>query len=200
MKLRGPKGRIARRLGIAISPKTARILERRPTPPGQHGPSRRPSKTSEYHKQLLEKQRLRAQYGISESQLRALYRKATRLRGNTGERLLQLLERRLDAVALRAGFAPTIFAARQLVAHGHFDVNGRRSTVPSHRIGPNDVVTLRPKSREMPLIVDSRERYKPAGYLQVDAASHSIRFPTDPLRAEVPVICEVSLVVEYYSR
>src|SRR5690606_2423411 len=132
---------------IAISPKTARILERRPTPPGQHGPSRRPSKTSEYHKQLLEKQRLRAQYGISESQLRALYRKATRLRGNTGERLLQLLERRLDAVALRAGFAPTIFAARQLVAHGHFDVNGRRSTVPSHRIQPTDVITLRPKSR-----------------------------------------------------
>src|SRR5690606_17933728 len=90
VKLRGPKGRLARRPGIALSPKTARILERRPTPPGQHGSSRRPGKTSEYHKQLLEKQRLRAQYGISESQLRALYRKATRLRGNTGERLLQL--------------------------------------------------------------------------------------------------------------
>ncbi|HRP07689.1 MAG TPA: hypothetical protein PLL69_04310, partial [Gemmatimonadales bacterium] len=103
MKLRGPKGRIARRLGIAISPKTARIIERRQTPPGQHGASRRPGKTSEYHKQLLEKQRLRAQYGISESQLRALYRKATRLRGNTGERLIQLLERRLDAVILRSG-------------------------------------------------------------------------------------------------
>jgi len=200
VKLRGPKGRIARRLGIAISPKTARIIERRQSPPGQHGASRRPGKTSEYHKQLLEKQRLRAQYGISESQLRALYRKATRLRGNTGERLIQLLERRLDAVILRSGFAPTIFAARQLASHGHFNVNGRRSTVPSHHIGPNDVVTLRPASREMALIMASRERYRPANYLQVDAESHSIRFPTDPLRAEVPVICEMSLVVEFYSR
>ncbi len=200
MKLRGPKGRLARRLGIALSPKTARILERRPTPPGQHGSSRRPGKTSEYHKQLLEKQRLRAQYGISESQLRAAYRRATRLRGNTGERLLQLLERRLDAIVLRAGFAPTIFAARQLVAHGHFDVNGRRSTVPSHRIQPTDVITLRPKSREMPLIVDSRERHSPAAYIEVDNASHSIRMPSDPLREQVPVICELSLVVEFYSR
>lgn len=200
MKLRGPKGRIARRLGIALSPKTAKILERRPTPPGQHGPTRRPGKTSEYHKQLLEKQRLRAQYGISESQLRTAYRRATRLRGNTGERLLQLLERRLDAVVLRAGFAPTIFAARQLVAHGHFDVNGRRSTVPSQRVNPDDVVTLRPRSREMPLIVVSRERHRPVSYVTVDDAAHTARMPADPLRAQVPVICELSLVVEFYSR
>jgi len=148
MDLRGPKGKIARRLGIALSPKTAKILERRPTPPGQHGAAR-PGKMSEYKRQLTEKQRLRAQYNLSERQLRIAFARAGRLGGNTGERLLQLLERRLDATVYRAGLAPTIFAARQLVAHGHVLVDGRRCDIPSYLVHVGDVI--RAKNRQKSL-------------------------------------------------
>ena len=119
VNLRGPKVRIARQLGIPLTPKATRIMERRPEPPGQHGATPR-RKVSEYKKQLVEKQRLRAQYNVSERQLQNAFAEATRREGHTGVALLQLLEMRLDAVVLRAGFARTIFAARQAVSHGHF--------------------------------------------------------------------------------
>src|SRR4029079_2167436 len=119
---RGPKVKIARALGIALTPKAARIMERRPNPPGQHGATTR-RKVSDYKKQLLEKQRLRAQYNISERQLQNAFTEATRQSGNTGVNLVRLLEMRLDAVVMRAGFARTIYAARQAVVHGHVMVN-----------------------------------------------------------------------------
>lgn len=199
MNLRGPKGKIARRLGIAISPKTARVLERRPTPPGQHGTTTA-RKQSEYKRQLMEKQRLRAQYNTSERQLRLVFAQAVRLPGNTGENLLQLLERRIDAVIYRAGLAPTIFAARQLVAHGHFTVNGRRCSVPSRRLQVGEVVAPRPRSRELPIIAAALDRVRVPSYIEVDRAQRQAKVTRLPLRSEIPVLCEVSLVVEYYSR
>lgn len=199
MNLRGPKGRLARRLGISLSPKTARVLERRPNPPGQHGAAR-VNKASEYKRQLTEKQRLRAQYNVSESQLRLTFARANRLGGNTGERLLQLLESRLDSVVLRAGLAPTIWAARQLVAHGHVEVNGRRCAVPSRMITPRDEVRLREKSRQLACVIDSLERTRPVPYVELDKDARKVRLRELPTREQIPVLCEVQLVVEFYSR
>ncbi len=199
MNLRGPKGKIARRLGIPLSPRTARILEKRPTPPGQHG-AERPRKTSEYKKQLTEKQRLRAQYNISEAQLKLTFARAVKMSGNSGQNLLQLLEQRLDALVHRAGLAPTIFAARQLVAHGHFTVNGKACRVPSRRVNLGDQVAPRPRSAELAVIADAMNRVRIPGYLDVDAGKKSVRMTSLPLRDEIPVICEVPLVVEFYSR
>ena len=113
MKYTGPKIKKARRLGIALSQKAERYLEKRPNPPGQHGPNRRRSKQSDYGKQLTEKQRLRYQYNLSENQLRGVFKKAARKQGNTGEVMLQMLESRLDSVVLRAGMARSIFQARE---------------------------------------------------------------------------------------
>lgn len=199
MNLRGPKGRIARRLGIPLSPATARLLDRRSSAPGQHG-SERPRKTSEFKKQLTEKQRLRAQYNISESQLRIVYQRAVRMRGNTGQNLLQLLEQRLDAMVFRAGLAPTIFAARQLVAHGHFQVEGKICAVPSRQVLPGQLVSPRPRSADLAVILSSLGHNRAPGYLSVDPEAKSVRLTSLPLREEIPVICEVPLVVEFYSR
>ena len=124
MKYTGPKIKKARRLGVAITPKSDRYLERRPNPPGQHGPNRRRGKQSDYGKQLTEKQRLRYQYNLREKQIRGVYTKASRKQGNTGEVMLQILESRLDVLVLRAGMARSIFQARHMVSDGHFRVNG----------------------------------------------------------------------------
>lgn len=196
---RGPKVKISRALGIAVTPKAARILERRPNPPGQHGATPK-RKVSEYKKQLLEKQRLRAQYNISERQLRNTFDEANRLGGNTGVRLLQLLELRLDAVVLRAGFVRTIYAARQAVAHGHVTVNGRRTDRPSRRLKPGDVAALSARSRERPVFVAALEDARPPAYLELDREARRVRVREVPERAQIPVQCEVTMVVEFYSR
>ena len=199
MNLRGPKVRIARQLGIPLTPKATRIMERRPEPPGQHGANPR-RKVSEYKKQLVEKQRLRAQYNVSERQLRNTFADASRREGHTGVALLQLLEMRLDAVVLRAGFVRTIFAARQAVSHGHFAVNGKRSTIPSHRLQPGDVAALTPKSRDLAAFLGPLENARPSAHLSLDKEKRSVRVNEVPEREQIPVICEISLVVEYYSR
>jgi small subunit ribosomal protein S4 len=196
---RGPKVKIARALGIALTPKAARIMERRPNPPGQHGAATR-RKVSDYKKQLLEKQRLRAQYNISERQLQNSFTQATRQPGNTGVRLLQLLEMRLDAVVLRAGFVRTIYAARQAVVHGHFLVNGRRVNRPARRLQPGDAVALAARSRDMPMFTVPLDNARPAAHLEVDKEKRSARVREIPEREQIPVQCEVSLIVEYYSR
>ena len=139
--------RLARQLGIALTPKAAKVMENRPNPPGQHGATPR-RKVSGYKKQLMEKQRLRAQYNVSERQMENAFGEATQQSGNTGVRLLQLLEMRLDAVVLRGGFVRTIYAARQAVTHGHVMVNGRKVDRPSRRLRPGDVVSLAAKSRD----------------------------------------------------
>jgi len=195
----GPKVRLARQLGIALTPKAARVMERRPNPPGQHGATPR-RKVSGYKKQLVEKQRLRAQYNMSERQMSNAFAEAIRQSGNTGVRLLQLLEMRLDAVVLRGGFVRTIYAARQAVTHGHVRVNGQKVDRPSFRLKPGDVVSLADKSKEMVAFTGPLEVARPPAYLELDRDKRSVRVREVPEREQIPIQCETSLVIEYYSR
>jgi small subunit ribosomal protein S4 len=196
---RGPKVKIARALGIALTPKAARIMERRPNPPGQHGAVTR-RKVSDYKKQLVEKQRLRAQYNVSERQLRNAFAEATRQPGNPGVRLLQLLEMRLDAVVHRPGFPRSIDAARQAVTHGHDLVTVQRVDRPSYRLRPGDMVALSARSRDMPAFTVPLENARPPAYLQLDRERRQARVAEIPEREQIPVQSELSLIVEYYSR
>ena len=199
MRRGGPKVRLARQLGIALTPKAARVMERRPNPPGQHGATPR-RKVSGYKKQLVEKQRLRAQYNMSERQMSNAFAEAIRQSGNTGVRLLQLLEMRLDAVVLRGGFVRTIYAARQAVTHGHVQVNGKKVDRPSFRLKPGDVVSLADKSKEMVAFTGPLEVARPPAYLELDREKRSVRVREVPEREQIPIQCETSLVIEYYSR
>ena len=199
MRRGGPKVRLARQLGIALTPKAARVMERRPNPPGQHGATPR-RKVSGYKKQLVEKQRLRAQYNMSERQLSNAFAEAIRQSGNTGVRLLQLLEMRLDAVVLRGGFVRTIYAARQAVTHGHVLVNGHKVDRPSYRLKPGDVVSLADRSKDMVAFAGPLEVARPPAYLELDREKRSVRVREVPEREQIPIQCETSLVIEYYSR
>jgi small subunit ribosomal protein S4 len=202
MKFNGPKVKLSRKLGIALTPKAVKYMEKRPYPPGQHGAAKR-SRTpkSEYGRQLLEKQRLRFQYNISERQMRNYFQKALRNKGRTGEVLVQLLESRLDAIVLRAGFARTIFAARQYVNHGHFEVNGERVDIPSYRLKPGDVISVKAKSRRLTPILEAMTTVTPAlSYVERDWINMQATFVYIPTRDEVPVICEIDKVVEFYSK
>jgi small subunit ribosomal protein S4 len=195
-----PKVRLSRRLGLALTPKAVGYFERRPYPPGEHGRKRR--QQSDYSTRLLEKQRLRAQYDVSETQLRAAFDRARRSGGKTGEALLQDLESRLDATVLRAGFARTVYQARQFVTHQHVLVNGRRVDRPSYRLRPGDVVQVAERSRtKEPFQLAAAGAHATApGYLEVRLADLVCRVDRVPSRDEVPVVCEEQLVVEYYSR
>jgi small subunit ribosomal protein S4 len=168
-----------------------------------HGRRRR--NQSDYRLRLLEKQRLRHQYNVSEKQLRRAFAEAVRRPGKTGENLVALLERRLDALVLRAGFARTIYQARQLVVHGHFNVDGRRVDRPSYRVRPGETIEVRESSRNKePLVVAAAGGYAGEGptpaYLDVSVPQLRATLTREPLRGEVPVICQEQLVVEYYSR
>lgn len=201
MNYKGPKVRLSRRLGVAITPKAGKVMERRPNPPGQHGGNTRRSKLSEYKRQLIEKQRLRCQYNVHERQMVNYYRKAAAKATNTGETMVQLLETRLDAVVLRAGFAPTVYAARQFVSHAHVEVNGKKVNIPSYCVKPGDVVSVCEKAKQFQIVKDSMERRNPAPpYLSVDEKELKATLVALPQRDEVPVICDVSLVVEFYAR
>lgn len=203
MKYTGPKTRLARQLGVALTLKTARHLERRPYPPGQHGlkKSAGRQKITGYKLQLLEKQRLRAQYNVSERQLVNYFQHASLSSTNTGESLIQLLETRLDAVIYRGGLARSIYAARQYVRHGHVAVNGRRVTIPSYRVEPGDAVAIRESSRTIPCFVEAKDLALPVPpYLTRDVDTLTVRLTAVPRREDVPVICDVAQVIEYYSR
>jgi len=200
MKYTGPKIKKARRLGVALSPKAEKFLERRPHPPGQHGPSRRRPKISDYGRQLIEKQRLQYQYNLSEKQVRNYYKKASRKQGNTPDILLQLLETRFDAVILRAGLARSIYQARQLVSHAHFRVNGKKVNVPSYEMRIGDVITVREKSRDLDIFPMAQQLSSPPPYLTVDDKNLTAQLSRLPEHDEIPVTCEISLVVEFYSR
>ena len=194
-----PKVRLSRALGIPLTPKCVQYFERRPYPPGEHGRKRR--KDSDYSTRLREKQRLRAQYDISETQLRAAFDRARRTGGKTGEALIQDLESRLDATVLRAGFARTVYQARQFVTHQHVLVNGKRVDRPSCRLKPGDFVQIAEKSRtKEPFVVASGAHATPPAYLEVRLADLVARVERVPGRDEVPVVCEEQLVVEHYSR
>ena len=198
-----PKVKIARALGVPLTPKSVKYFEARPYPPGQHGRGRK--QNSDYKVRLLEKQRLRAQYDISERQMARAYDRAKKAEGKTGEALVVELERRLDALVLRSGIARTIYQARQMVVHGHIQVNGGKVDKPSFRVRPDDVVMVRERSRTKPLFEVAREGGFAADgetprYLQVNLKALAFRLDRDPNRKEIPVICDEQLVVEYYAR
>lgn len=199
MNFTGAKVKKSRALGIALTPKAQKYMKNRPYPPGQHGQRRR-RRPSDYGVQLLEKQRLRFQYNVSEKQLARAYKTASGMPGSTGDNLMQVLETRLDALVLRSGMAPTIYAARQYVTHGHFTVNGKKATIPSMRLKPGDVIGVRERSKKSPLFGDLLARGSVAPYMSFDESKLTARFDYMPPREEIPVICAEHLVVEYYSR
>jgi small subunit ribosomal protein S4 len=198
------KTRLSRALGVALTPKAARILEKRPYAPGEHGRTKRKA-DSDYAVRLREKQRLRAQYGIREKQLRIAYNEAKRIDGQTGENLVELLEMRLDALVLRAGFARTIAQARQFVVHRHILVDGKIVDRPSFRVKPGQHIGVKQRSEGTePFQVAAAGGHvdvlpKTPGYLEVQIDKLEATLIRRPKRAEVPVTCDVQLVVEYYA-
>ena len=198
------KHKIDRRLGENIWGRPKSPVNRRPYGPGEQGQKRR-SKLSDFGIQLRAKQKLKGYYGnINEKQFRRIYGEAQRMRGDTSENLIGLLERRLDAVLYHACFAPTVFAARQMINHGHVRVNNRRLNIASARLSPGDVVTLRQESREMPIVLqarDNEERMSPE-YLKADYKKMMAQFLRVPRLEEVPypVRMEPQLVVEFYAK
>jgi len=199
-RLTGPKHRICRRVGEPVcgSPKCPAL--KRPYPPGQHGkmPRRR---VSEFGRQLLEKQKIKAIYGVSETQLRNTFAKAARMRGRTGDIVLQALETRLDNIVYRSGFAPTLPGARQLVTHGHVTVNGRRVNIPSFQVQPNQVIAIAERARNLPIVAGTLEQGAPhVSYLDVDGENRTSTLLNVPAREEIPIKVNETLVVEFYAR
>lgn len=199
MNFTGAKVKKSRALGVALTPKAERIMKKRPHPPGSGGNQRKRRK-SDYGVQLLEKQRLRFQYNVGEKYLQRMFERASRMPGATGENLIALLESRMDALVLRAGLAPTIYAARQYVTHGHFTVNGEKATIPSQRLKPGDVIAVKPRSQSMTIFNELRAQGSSVPYVDADLGGFTARYAYIPERAEIPVKCEEHLVVEYYSR
>ena len=200
MKYTGPKVKISRKLGLNLTPKAGKVTQKKPYPPGQHGNSRRRGKMSDFGRQLLEKQRLRLQFNLSEKQMRKVYEEATRLTGNTADLMIQLAESRLDSVVHRAGLASTIYAARQYVSHGHVYVNGKRVNVPSYQVKVNDEVAIKEKSQKLECFQEAIRNASPPAYLELSKADFKVTYAYVPAREEIPVESETSLVVEYYSR
>jgi small subunit ribosomal protein S4 len=198
------KTRLSRALGVALTPKAARYMEKRPYAPGEHGRTKRKT-DSDSAVRLREKQRLRAQYGIREKQLRIAFNEARRTDGLTGENLVELLEMRLDALVLRAGFARTITQARQFVVHRHILVDGQLVDRPSFRVKPGQLVHVKARSEGTePFQVAAAGGHvdllpRVPGYLEVELDKLQARLLRRPKRAEVPVTCDVQLVVEYYA-
>lgn len=196
----GPRLKIIRRLGTPI-PGLMRTDPdlRRPYPPGQHGPTKR-KKLSDYALRLMEKQKLRFHYGLSERQLRRYVAQAFSGKGNSGHILLQLLERRLDNVVFRAGFAPTMAAARQMTLHGHVTVNGKRVNIPSFQVRPGDSIAMRATSKMKDRAAEAQKdpnNLKVPDYLE--AADGVAKMKVLPERDAVPLDLDPQLIVEYYS-
>ncbi|KKU90675.1 MAG: 30S ribosomal protein S4 [Microgenomates group bacterium GW2011_GWA1_48_10] len=197
----GPKHRLARREGANILEKTSPSLARRlGVPPGVHGPKGRPGKQSDYGKQLREKQKAKRIYGISENQFRNYFDTATKVKGKTGEALLQLLESRLDNIVYRLGFSSSRAMARQLVSHGHIQVDGRKVSIPSYLLKVNQVITLSPTAIKTPVVQKLLEaaETKVPNYLDRKAAAG--KFVKTPPRDDIKTEINEQLIIEYYSR
>ena len=198
------KYKINRRLGVNLWGRAKSPVNKREYGPGQHG-QRRHGKPSDYSVQLMAKQKLKGYYGnISEKQFRRYYAEAVRRKGDTSENLIDLLERRLDAVVYRLKFASTPFAARQFINHGHILVNGKKVDIPSYLLKDNDVIEIKEKSKQLAIVLDatqSKEREVPE-YLQVDHRQMKGSFVRSPKLNDVPypVTMEPNLVIEFYSR
>jgi len=198
------KYKIDRRMGENIWGRPKSPANRREYGPGQHG-QRRKGKLSDFGIQLRAKQKLKGYYGnISEKQFRKVYDEASRMKGDTSENLIGLLERRLDAIIYRAKFVPTVFAARQFINHGHIKVNGTRVNIPSYRVRPGDVIEIRERSRQLPMVIEASqlaERDVP-DYVDADHGKMTATFNRVPTFSDVPypVQMEPNLVIEFYSR
>ena len=196
----GPKSRIARRFGEAIFGPD-KVLDKRNYAPGQHGVNRR-KKMSEYGTQLAEKQKAKYTYGVLERQFRLLFAKASRIKGITGEILLQLLESRLDNIVYRLGIAPTRAAARQLVSHCHITVDGKVVNIPSYDVKPGQVVAVREKSKSLEVIATSLDGFNHSKYswLEWNEAEKAGKYLNIPQRADIPENIKEQLIVELYSK
>ncbi len=196
----GPKTKIARKFGEPIYGED-KVLAKKNYPPGQHGANRR-RKTSEYGQQLREKQKAKYTYGVLERQFRNLFEHAARTKGITGEVLLQLLESRLDNVVYRLGLAASRPAARQLVLHKHICVNGKPVNIPSYRVVPGDVVTVREKSKNLEVITDCVAGFNHSKYpwIEWDEQIKGGKFLHMPERADIPETIKEQLIVELYSK
>ena len=198
----GPRLKKMRALGLDLPGLSRKSIERRPSPPGVQGAGGRRRKKSAYGMQLLEKQKIRYNYGISERQLRRLVTEARASREETGGKLLQLLERRLDNVVYRAGLAPTIPSARQLVNHGHIRLNGHKADIASIRVATGDQITIRERSQKLDVIqaalADADSRDGRPGWLSFDNGKISIQ--ALPENDSVQFELDVQQVIEFYSR
>ncbi len=201
----GPKNRLARKEGMDLGLKTvgskshASMMRRQNVPPGQHGPKLR-RKMSGYGTQLREKQKVKRLYGVLERQFRKYYAMARKWRGNTGDMLVQYLERRLDNAVYRMGFAPTRMSARQFVSHGHVMVNGKRVNIPSYLVRADDVITMKSKAMNIPAVkklLDDKSFATPEWLTRQAGAVKIVRLPA---REDVKEDINTQLVIEYYSR
>ncbi|GAA5069653.1 small subunit ribosomal protein S4 [Thermocatellispora tengchongensis] len=204
MRYTGPKVRLSRRAGVPLTRKAVRYFEARPYPPGEHGRKTNRRTAGDYSLRLMEKQKLRWYYDVSERQLRRYWDLALRRPGSSGAELVVLLETRLASLVLRSGLAPSIYAARQYVSHGHITVDGRKVDIPSYLVKPGQVVAVRERSRRMqPFVAAAEGVYADevtAPYLAVELKELRFTLVGKPERAQVRVPVDEQLVVEHYSR
>lgn len=199
-RYRGPKSKIARKFREPIFG-SDRALEKKNYPPGQHGPNKRRGKQSEYAIQLMEKQKAKYTYGILERQFSNLFKEASRRKGITGENLLKLCEARLDNVVYRLGLAPSRRAARQMVGHKHFMVNGTVVNIPSYHLQEGDVIEVRERSKSLEAINESLANRKDNyDWLEFDQQSMKGKFVNSPVREQIPENIKEQLIVELYSK
>ena len=196
----GPKTKIARRFKDPIFGPD-RSFEKKNYPPGQHGQSKKRKKQSEYGVQLQEKQKAKFTYGMLEKQFKVTFERAARKHGVTGEVLLQLLEARLDNVVYRMSISPSRSGARQLVSHGHIEVNGHVVNIPSYSLKPNDIIAVREKSKSLEVITDSLLRHSNRfNWLEWDQEKMTGKFMSFPERDQIPENINEQLIVELYSK
>ncbi|MEZ4288400.1 MAG: 30S ribosomal protein S4 [Polyangiales bacterium] len=199
----GPRVKMMRALGVDLPGLSRKSMWDRPYPPGQHGPkSARRRKMSDFKKQLLEKQKLRANYGLTERQFIRLYKEAVGSKEPSGDQLLHYLESRLDNTVFRMGFAGTIPAARQLICHGHFLVNGKRLDIPSYRVRLGDTISLRERSQNLSAVETALGDVRLArpDWIEFDEEKRVGTVKELPSHDSVPFAIEVDLVIEYYSK
>lgn len=199
------KGKLVRKLGINLfeQPKYDKLLKKKPHPPGMHGPKKKRTKQTEYGKQLIEKQKLKFAYGVSERQIRNIFEKAKTMPGITGDSMLSLLERRLDNVIFRLGLASSRAQARQMVGHGHFNVNGRIVNIPSYSVRAADIVSVKERETVKKLVRDQYTRNSgKAKSSWINFAEDALQATVDhlPRREEIPTIANEQMVVELYAK
>jgi len=199
-----PRGKISRKYGENLFglPKYDKIIQKRPYEPGQHGAEGKRKRVSEYGLQLKEKQKAKYIYGLLEKQFKSIYEKAKTDKGITGDNLMVRLECRLDTLVHRLGFAPSQRAARQMVSHKHFQVNGKSANIPSMLIKVNDVISVKEKSKKLEIIHESLKSVveNPRPYLKIDKATMEGTLIDTPKREDIPVKINEQLIVELYSK